>query len=95
VAKLETEKAQDGHKPTLDLTGSYNVANNNGSSTLSGNYTTNVASVGLSFNLPLYAGNSVQNRVKETLAMEDKARSDLDAAKRSVAQGTRTAFFGL
>jgi outer membrane protein len=95
VAKLETEKAQDGHKPTLDLSGSYNVANNNGSSTLNGNYTTNVASIGLSFNLPLFAGYSIQNRVKETLALEDKARSDLDFAKRSVAQGTRTAFFGL
>jgi outer membrane protein len=52
IAKLETEKAQDGHKPTLDLTGSYSVANNNGSSQLAGTYTTNVASVGLSFNLP-------------------------------------------
>ena len=95
VAKLETEKAQDGHKPTLDLTGSYNVANNNGSSTLSDNYTTNVATVGLSFNLPLFAGYAIQNRVKETLALEDKARSDLDGTKRSVAQGTRTAFYGL
>ncbi len=95
VAKLETEKAQDGHKPTLDLTGSYSVANNNGSSQLTNSYSTNVASVGLSFNLPLFAGYAIQNRVKETLALEDKARSDLDAAKRSVAQGTRTAFFGL
>jgi outer membrane protein len=95
VATLETQKAEAGNKPTLDLNGSYNVANNNGSSTLSGNYTTNVASVGLSFNLPLFAGYSIQNRVKETLALEDKARSDLDAAKRSVAQATRTAYFGL
>jgi outer membrane protein len=95
VAKLETQKAQAGNKPTLDLNGSYNVANNNGSSQISNSYTTNVASVGLSFNLPLFAGYSIQNRVKETLALEDKARSDLDAAKRSVAQGTRTAFFGL
>ncbi|RFO98168.1 channel protein TolC [Rhodoferax lacus] len=95
VAKLETEKAQDGHKPTLDLTGSYSAANNNGSSTTNGSYTTNVASVGLSFNLPLFAGYAIQNRVKETLALEDKARSDLDAAKRTVAQATRTAFFGV
>ena len=49
----------------------------------------------MSFNLPLFAGYSIQNRIKETLALEDKARSDLDATKRSVAQGTRTAFFGL
>jgi outer membrane protein len=95
VAKLETEKAQDGHKPTLDLTGSYSVANNNGNSQLSNSYTSNVASVGLNFNLPLFAGYAIQNRVKETLALEDKARSDLDLARRNVAQGTRTAFFGL
>ena len=95
VAKLETRKAESGNKPTLDLNGSYSMANNNGSSQLSGTYTTNVASVGLAFNLPLFAGYSIQNRVKETLALEDKARSDLDAAKRTVAQGTRTAFFGL
>ena len=95
VAKLETQKAEAGHKPTLDLTGSYTAANNNGSSTTSSAYTVNQASVGLAFNLPLFAGFSVQNRVKETLALEDKARSDLDAAKRSVAQGTRTAFYGL
>ena len=95
IAKLETEKAQDGHKPTLDLTGSYSASNNNGSSQISGSYTANVASIGLSFNLPLYAGGAVQNRVKETLALEDKARSDLDFAKRNVAQATRTAFFGL
>jgi outer membrane protein len=95
VAKLETEKAQSGNKPTLDLVGSLSAANNNGSSTGSSSYTTNVASVGLSFNWPLFAGYSIQNRVKETVALEEKARNDLDAAKRSVAQGTRTAFFGL
>ncbi len=95
VAKLETEKAQAGHKPTLDLGASYYASNNNGSSTASGNYNLNQASLGLSFNLPLFAGYSIQNRVKETLALEDKARSDLDGTKRSVAQGTRTAFFGL
>jgi outer membrane protein len=95
VAKLETEKAQDGHKPTLDLVGSYSAANNNGSSQISGSYTTGVANVGLTFNLPLFAGYSVQNRVKETLALEDKARSDLDAAKRNAAQATRSAYFGM
>ena len=95
VAKLETQKAQAGHKPTLDLTGSYYASNNNGSSTSASNYNLNQASIGLSFNLPLFAGYAIQNRVKETLALEDKAHSDLDAAKRSVAQVTRTAFFGL
>ena len=98
VAKLETAKAEAGHKPTLDLTGSYTVANSQkGSSSGPAAYDTrsNVATVGLAFNLPLFAGFATQNRIKETLALEDKARTDLEATKRTVAQGTRTAFFGV
>lgn len=94
VAQLETQKAQAGHKPTLDLVGSYNVTQNNGTASTTMDYRANVAQVGLSFNLPLFAGFATQNRIKETLALEDKARSDLDAAQRGVAQATRTAFFG-
>jgi len=95
VAQLETQKAQAGHKPTLDLTGSYNITQNNGSASYADDYRTNVATVGLAFNLPLFAGFAVQNRVKETVALEEKSRSDLDAATRGVAQGTRSAFFGV
>jgi len=95
VAQLETQKAQAGHKPTLDLTASYNVNKTNGSISSSLDYRTNVATVGLAFNLPLFAGFAVQNRVKETVALEEKSRSDLDAATRGVAQGTRSAFFGV
>ncbi|WP_296492206.1 TolC family outer membrane protein [Rhodoferax sp.] len=95
VAQLETQKAQAGHKPTLDLTGSYTKTHNDGSSNLSQDSNTNFAAVGLSLNLPLFAGFATQNRIRETLALEDKARSDLEAAKRGVAQATRTAFFGV
>jgi outer membrane protein len=95
VAKLETEKAQAGHKPTLDATFSYNVNHNNGSSTGIANNRTNNATIGLAFNLPLFAGYATQNRIKETLQLEDKARNDLEAAKRSIAQATRSAYFGV
>jgi outer membrane protein len=54
-----------------------------------------VATLGLSLNLPLFAGFAIQNRIKETLALEEKARADLEASKRTVAQGTRTAFYGV
>ncbi len=95
VAELETQKAQAGNLPTLDLTGSYNVTQNNGSSSTSIDYRTNVATVGLAFNLPLFAGYAIQNRIKETLALQDKARSDLEGTQRSVALATRSAFFGV
>jgi outer membrane protein len=95
VAELETAKAEAGHKPTLDLVGSYSAVNNNGTSTSIADSRVNSASIGLQFNLPLFAGFATQNRIKETLALEDKARTDLEAAQRAVAQGTRSAFFGV
>ena len=95
VAQLETVKAQSGHKPTIDLIGNYSITQNNGSPTVGADFRTNVATVGLAFNLPLFAGYAIQNRVKETLALEDKSRNDLEGAKRAVAQGTRTAYFGV
>ncbi len=95
IAKLETEKARAGSKPTLDLTGSYGVTQNNGSATNLSDYRTNVATLGLSFNLPLFAGYSIQNRLKETLALEEKAGSDLEGSRRLVSQATRAAFFGI
>jgi outer membrane protein len=98
VAKLETEKARAGSLPTLDAVGAVTSSRSTGSNFLvSGGRPgfTNSASLGLQFNLPLYTGGSVQNRVKETLALEEKSRNDLEAARRSVAQATRQAFFGV
>jgi outer membrane protein len=95
IAQLETQKAQAGNKPTLDLIGSYNITQNNGTSSSFADYRANVAAVGLSFNLLLFAGFSIQNRIKETLSLEDKSRSDLEAARRGVALATRAAFFGV
>ena len=95
VARLETSKAQAGHKPTLDAVGTYTMANNNGSAASNFDTRANIATIGLNFNLPLFAGFSIQNRVKETVALEEKATSDLEAARRNVAQGTRIAYFGV
>ena len=95
IAKLETQKAQAGHLPTIDLTGSYTTANNNGTSTATSNFRSNVGTVGVAMTWPLFTGFSVQNRLKETLALEEKARTDLEATKRTVAQSTRTAYFGV
>ncbi len=96
VAKLETTKAQAGHMPTLDLTASYARNRYDGIHASPSSITdNNVRSVGLSLNIPLFAGFAVQNRVKETVALEEQARSNLEAGQRSVEQGTRTAYFGL
>ena len=93
LARLEIAKAKAAERPTVDLVGSYGMTRyRNGAIS---QQDTNVATVGLTFNYPLYTGQSTQNRIRETVALEDKARNDLEAAQRSVAQTTRAAFLGL
>ncbi|MES2784469.1 MAG: TolC family outer membrane protein [Pseudomonadota bacterium] len=96
IAQLETEKAKAGHLPTLDLTASYNITRNpSGNVTVPAGTRSNNGALGLALNVPLFAGFSTQNRIRETLSLEEKAQADLEATRRAVAQATRAAFFGL
>jgi outer membrane protein len=98
VAQLETQKARAGHLPTVGLSAAVGRTNNNpgGGAVLSTrDGTSTTGSVGIAMNLPIFSGWAVQNRVKETLSLEEKSRNDLDAARRQVSQATRTAFFGV
>jgi outer membrane protein len=94
VARLETEKARAAESFTVDAVGSVGATRYSGSSaSLPG--ITKSATVGVQLNWPLYTGGATQNRIKETLALEDKSRNDLDTARRAVTQATRQAFFGV
>ena len=105
VARLETAKARAGHLPTVAVSGTLTEAHTRLSGDLAsarGNVpfgpssgTALSGNVALTLNMPIYSGYSVQNRIKETLALEEKAQGDLEAARRTVGQGTRTAFFGV
>jgi|KBSSwiStaDraftv2_1062776.scaffolds.fasta_scaffold432197_1 outer membrane protein len=94
IAQLETERARAAEGVTVDLVGSVGATRLAGTATTTPGTTTSGA-IGLQLKLPLYTGGATQNRIKETLSLEDKARNDLDAARRGVAQGTRVAFLGL
>lgn len=100
IAQLETDKARAANLPTVDLVGSYGKQRNDGvvgasagSSAFPGTFTS--GSVGVQLNLPLFAGYAIQNRVKETIALQEKARNDAEAARRGVEQATRQAFFAV
>lgn len=96
IAELEVKKAEAGAKPTLDATASYNVTRNPSNVAQNGiSSRANTTSVGVLFNLPLFAGFATQNRIRETLSLRDKAQSDLEGTRRAVSQGTRTAFYGV
>ncbi len=97
IAKMEVRRAEAGHRPTVDLNGSLGLANNRGSyaPSLGGEGTANTNSIGVTLKMPLYAGGAIQNQVREALKLEDKARNDLEGARRSLSQATRQAFLGV
>jgi outer membrane protein len=107
VAKLEVDKAKALHKPTVDLQASYAYSLNLDGTATSGsgfsgtsfagvqNSHVGISSIGVLVTLPIFSGFSSDNRIKETLKLEDKAQADLEVVKRSVAQATRAAYFGV
>ena len=93
IAQLETEKARAQALPTVDAVASLQ----SGHATIAAGITgyNSGASIGVQFNLPLYTGGSIQNRIKETLVLEERSRNDLEAARRAVVQTTRQAYYTL
>jgi outer membrane protein len=94
IAAQETKKADAGHYPTLDAVGSLTDSYANGSAQ-------GIASdvkalvVGVQLNIPLYQGGGISSRVREAVAGQERARQDLESARRAVALQTRTAFLGV
>ncbi|MGZ5130144.1 MAG: TolC family outer membrane protein [Caldimonas sp.] len=91
VAQLETEKARAQRLPTVDAVAS--LATGRGAAYTG--FPGQSATVGVQLTLPLYSGGAIQNRIKETLVLEERARNDLDVARRSVTQSTRQAYYTL
>lgn len=96
IAALEVDKATAGHKPTLDAQMTYGRTDNvKGTIFLATPTNVFTPTVGVVLNVPIFAGFSTMYKVRETVALENKARSDLENTRRNTAQSTRTAYFGL
>lgn len=100
IARLDTEKARAGNLPIVTLNGSYGRGRSSNDLQASGMgfaYSTpgTVSSVSVNLSVPLFAGFQIQNRIKETLVLEDKSLNDLELARRSVAQATRQLYYGV
>jgi outer membrane protein len=99
VAQFETRRTESGHLPTLSLDASassaHNTSSNGGSLFSGGDGTSTSAKIGLTLNVPLYAGNAITNQAREAVGLEEKSRNDLETARRAVTQGVRQAYFGV
>jgi outer membrane protein len=94
IARQQVRFARAGHLPTLDLVGSYSDTTN-ATTSLGGSVDLKSQQIGVELNVPLYAGGSVNSRVREAIALQDKAAQDLESTKRTVAFNTRQAYLGV
>ena len=86
IAKDNINLAMTGHEPTLDLTGSVGIVNNNYSidSAQFTDGTSNNAAVGLNLNLPLYSGGATSSQVKQAEHGYVAASEALELAHRTM-----------
>lgn len=94
LAAREVDKAQAGHYPTLDAVGS--LRKDYASSSPQG-FGSDIEAlvVGLQLTIPLYQGGAISSRTREAIANQEKARQDLENARRTVALQTRQAYLGV
>jgi len=82
-----------GHLPTVDLVASSSRRDVNGRVNASGDTKNN--SIGVQWSVPIFSGFAVTSRVREAIALEDKARNDLEQTRRNAALQARQAFLGV
>ncbi len=94
VAKQQVEVNRAGHLPTLDLVASRSKNSNATFGTTAIGQTT-TDSVGLQLNIPLFQGGYVSSKLREAAANYEKAKQDLEFAKRSVDLQARQSYLGV
>jgi len=98
IADKEVARNRGGHYPTVDLVANYTQANTNGSSFgssqgLGSDNTTK--SIGVQLNIPLFEGGLVNSKWREAEANRERARQELENARRNVEYQTRQAYLGV
>ncbi|RFP11351.1 MULTISPECIES: TolC family outer membrane protein [unclassified Duganella] len=89
IAKREIERNRANHMPTANLIASTTHQTTTGLQRINNN------AIGVSWNVPIFSGFAVTSKVRETIALEDKARNDLEATKRAASQNARSAYLGM
>ncbi len=95
IASLEVDRAKAGHYPTLDLVASYGGLIGNAATNIGVRNNSTLGQIGLQLNVPIYTGGFVNSRVREAIALQDKARQDLETAKRSAISNAQDGFSGV
>jgi outer membrane protein len=100
IANQQVEFERGGHYPTLDAVATYADRGSGGGTTGSfggatSGFDQKAGTVGLQLAIPLFKGGATDSRVREALANQERARQDLEAVSRRVAQQTRQSYLGV
>ncbi len=96
IATLQIDKAKAGHYPTLDLVASYGYVNSAGASiSLGFTNSSTQGIIGVNLAVPLYQGGFVDSQVRQALALQDRARQDLEFARRTAFTLAQTGYTGV
>ena len=95
IAGEEVGKQRSGHLPTIDLVATHGRAGAGYASSAGAGVDTQTTTVGVQLSLPIFAGGAVMSKDREAVALRDKARSDLENARRQAALGARQAYLGV
>ncbi len=93
VARLEVDKNQSGHYPTLDAIAQLSRSQSENFTNTQNRY--NNASVGLQLNVPLFAGGAVTSSIRQALAALERAEQLLEAGRRDLGLRVHKEFRGL
>ncbi len=99
LASRERNKARAGDYPTVALVG--NVSNGNAAfingqtNFYTGANRGSAGAIGIQISLPLTDGFMTRSKIREALALEDKARDDLDEAQRTAGLAAHDAYLGV
>lgn len=94
LANKEVARNRGAHYPTLDLVASYSKNYANGGNFGVGSQSAN-KSVGVQFNLPIFQGGALNSKWREAEANRERAKQELENARRSIAQQTRQSYLGV
>ena len=93
AARMEVEKAQAGHKPTLDAVAQWARSNSDSVTNVNSRYDNK--SIGLQLSVPLYAGGYVSSTVRQAVASQERAREALEATRRDLGVRVHREFRGM
>ena len=94
-AAKEVERNRAGHRPTLDAFATYTDSGSGAGTVGIAGTDTKFGVVGLQLAIPIYQGGLTSSRVRESLANEDKARQDLENARRTAQLTAQQTFLGV